>query len=287
MISAGYAARVGALVPDRDANVATEASRRSGVAPGGIQRDDGRMRVLYAIGLAILFVIGAVLGLAIGLVIVPVSWLRAARAVHADGVVCRAELVATDPGAAHLAGPALVRLSGALEPQAATGSDVLGLCIRMQRTASDDAAHGDQDLLLGSFESFHTVGRDRARTDAGDYLANRYSTVAPWWLASHGPVILRLVPPPAAPAARGSDRLARLDADLATGRARCSLVVTTPAGEAPLAELRLLERLAIDARALRASMFRQGRGLRPLGLRNGIRATVYPMSQLARRLRGG
>ena len=50
---------------------------------------------------------------------------------------------------------------------------------------------------------------------------------------------------------------------------------------------RLVERLASDATTLRASMFRQGRSLRPLGLRNGIRATVYPLSQLARRLRGG
>ncbi|HEX7838876.1 MAG TPA: hypothetical protein VF469_15470 [Kofleriaceae bacterium] len=257
------------------------------IAPREVQRDHAPgMRVLHAIGLMLLFAVGAVLGLAIGLVIVPVSWLRAARAVHADGVVCRAELVATDPCAAHLAGPALVRLSGALEPQTA-GSDVLGLCIRMQRTASDDAAQGDQDLLLGSFESFHTVGRDRARTDAGDYLANCYSTVTPWWLTGYGPVILRLFPPPAAPATRGSDRLARLDADLADGRARLGFAVTTPAGQATLAELRLLERLAIDGRALRASMFRQGRGLRPLGLRNGIRATVYPMGQLARRLRGG
>jgi len=245
------------------------------------------MRVLAAIGLMILFALGAVLGLVVGLVIVPVSLYRAARAVHADGVVCRAELVARDPRAADLAGPALVRMSGALEPQATTGSDVLGLCIRMQREASDDAARGDQDLLLGTFESFHTAGRDRAHTAAGDYLANRYSTVTPWWLTSYGPVILRLVPPPAAPAARGSDRLARLDADLAADRARFSLAVNTPAGQATLAELRLIERLAIDDRALRASMFRQGRGLRPLGLRNGIRATVYPMSQLARRLRGG
>jgi hypothetical protein len=53
-----------------------------------------------------------------------------------------------------------------------------------------------------------------------------------------------------------------------------------------VAELRLVERLPTDAHALRASMFRQGRALRPLGLRNGIRATVYPMSQLARGLRG-
>jgi hypothetical protein len=53
-----------------------------------------------------------------------------------------------------------------------------------------------------------------------------------------------------------------------------------------VAELRLTERLPLDAHTLRASMFRQGRALRPLGLRNGIRATVYPLSQLARGLRG-
>jgi hypothetical protein len=52
-------------------------------------------------------------------------------------------------------------------------------------------------------------------------------------------------------------------------------------------ELRLVTRAALDDRGLRASMFRQGRGVRPLGLRNGIRATVYPISQAARRLRGG
>ena len=54
-----------------------------------------------------------------------------------------------------------------------------------------------------------------------------------------------------------------------------------------VAELRLIERLPIDGRALRVSMFRQGRAIRPVGFRNGVRATVYPISQLARRLRGG
>ena len=249
------------------------------------------MRVLAAIGLMILFAIGAVLGLAIGVVIFPISLYRGARAVHAEGVMCRAEIVAKAPAGQRLVGPALVRLSGAFGGQATTSSDVLGLDIRMQRTASDDPRTGDQDLLLGSFESFHTAGRDRANTNVGDYLANRYSTVTPWWVPTFGPVVLRLVPPPPAPADpgpdRGSDRLARLDADLAADRARFALVVDTGAAAVAIAELRLVERLAIDDRALRASMLRQGRGVRPLGLRNGIRATVYPMSQIARRLRGG
>lgn len=244
------------------------------------------MRVLAAIGLGILFAIGSLLGLAIGLLIVPVSLWRGARAVHADGVVCRAEISASDPVAQRLAGPALVRLSGALESQTGA-SDVLGLDIRMQRTASRDARDGDQDLLLGSFESFRTASRDRASTNAGDYVANRYSTVTPWWLATEGPVLLRLVPPPAQPAERGADRLSRLDADLAADRARFGLAVDAGAGVRVIGELRLVERIAIDDRTLRASMFRQGRGVRPLGLRNGIRATVYPLSQIARRLRGG
>jgi len=245
------------------------------------------MRVLAAIGLWILVGIGAVLGLVLGLVLSLVSLVRGARAVHAEGVVCRARLTSRHVAADLLVGPALVRLSGALEPQNTAGTDVLGLDIRFQPVGKDDATYGDQDLLLGTFESFATAARDRARTDAGDYLANRYSTVTPWWLTGHGPVILRLVPPPPAAADRGSSRLARLDADLAAGRAGYTLMVDTGSGEIALADLQLTERIDIDDRRLRASMFRQGRGVRPLGLRNGIRATVYPMSQLARRLRGG
>ena len=242
------------------------------------------MRVIAAVGLCVLFVVGAVLGVAIGFVVFWVSLYRAARAVHAEGVVCRAEVTARDAAIGpKLAGPALVRLSGAFEGQRTTGSDVLGLDLRFQREATSDASVGDQDLLLGTFESFHTASRDRAATDAGDYLANRYSSVTPWWVPGDGPQVLRIAAPPARPRDRGADRLARLDADLAADQAR--LVLAVDGSE--VAEIRLVERLAIDGRALRASMFRQGRALRPLGLRNGIRATVYPLSQLARRLRVG
>jgi hypothetical protein len=245
------------------------------------------MRVLEAVVLGVLFALGAVFGLAIAVLIVPVSLYRGARAVHAEGVVCRAALVARDPAGQRLAGTALVRLSGAMAGQATPGSDVLGLDIRKQRTPSDDKRAGDQDLLLGTFESFHTVARDRARTRAGDYLANVYSTVTPWWLPGHGAVTLRLVPPAAQPVERGADRLARLDADLAADRARFELAAGTGARQVVIAELQLIARIALDDRRLRTSMFRQGRGVRPLGFRNGVRATVYPLSQVARRLRGG
>ena len=241
-------------------------------------------RWLAVIGLAIGFVLGALLGLVLGPVVFLISAWRAARAVHAEGVVCRAELIARDPAAERLAGPAVVRLSGALDPQATPGSDVLGMLIRMP---PDGSARSDQDLLLGSFRSFVTAARDRAATDAGDYLANRYSTVTPWCVPGRGPVILALVPPPAAPRERGSDRLARLTADLAADRARFALAVRARGSDDVIGELRLVERLPVDDRALRASMLHQGRGIRPLGIRNGIRATVYPLSQIARRLRGG
>jgi hypothetical protein len=232
------------------------------------------------VGLVIGFALGALLGAVLGvLVIFWVSLIRGKRAVHADGTICRAEVTG-----APFDGPALVRLSGAFEGQDTTGHDVLGMAIRFQHAASDDAAIGDQDLLLGTFESFATARADEQRTNAGDYLGNTYSSVTPWSLPGRGPVVFHVAPlSPAPPADRAADRLGRLDADLAADRAR--LVLRD--GDGPVADIRLVARLAIDQRLLRESMFRTGRGVRPLGIRNGIRATVYPISQLARRLRDG
>ncbi len=250
------------------------------------------MKVLLGIGLWVLFAVGAIAGFVLGVVaIFWVSLIRGARAVHADGVVCRAELVARDALVGpRLAGPAIVRLSGAFEPQDTTGKDVLGLDLRLRRAAeagSLDATVGEQDLPLGTFESFATAARDRDRTDAVDYLDNRYSSVTPWWVPGVGPAIFRLVPAPTRPRDRGADRLARLDADLVADQARLVVAVEANGATTDVAELRLIERLPIDGRALRVSMFRQGRAIRPVGFRNGVRATVYPISQLARRLRGG
>ena len=53
-----------------------------------------------------------------------------------------------------------------------------------------------------------------------------------------------------------------------------------------LATLTLVQRLpSSDGKALHISMFRTGRHYVPTGARNGIRAIVYPVSQLARGLR--
>src|SRR4051794_25020297 len=102
-------------------------------------------------------------------IIFVVSLVRAARAVHADGAICRAEVSARDADLGpRLAGAALVRLSGAFAAQATTGHDVLGLDIRFQTAFAANASTGDQDLLLGTFESFATAAKDQMNTDAVD-----------------------------------------------------------------------------------------------------------------------
>jgi hypothetical protein len=249
------------------------------------------MRAVMALGLGLLFGLGALAGVALGvLAIFWISLIRGARAVHAEGVMCRAELVARDRELGQrLAGPAIVRLSGAFEAQSSSASDVLGLEIRMRRAGDADSLDpgvGDQDLTLGTFRSFATAVEDRAHTNVHDYLANHYSSVTPWWVPELGPAIFQLSPPAAQPSDRAADRLARLDADLAADRARLGLSVIASGASREIAELRLIERVAIDDGRLRVSMFRQGRAVRPVGFRNGVRATVYPISQLARRLRG-
>jgi hypothetical protein len=265
------------------------------------------MRALAAVALGVLFVVGAILGAVLGMLFFWIAVFRAGRAVHNEGVVCRAELLSRDPLIGpKLAGPTLVRLSGAFTAQHSAGRDVLGLLLRLRpadQAHSDDHAVGDQDLLLGTFESFRTASRDRAATDVTDYLSNRYSTVTPWWLAGHGPAILRLTAASASvtsrrngPAsassidahasdARAVTRIDRLDAAIAADRARMILVLDCRGSSTEIAELRLIERMPIADRRLHASMFRCKRGLRPVGFRNGIRATLYPMSQFGRWLR--
>lgn len=247
---------------------------------------------MRAFGLAFLFVVGAVVGLFVGVLAAFASIVTGRRAVHAHGVLCRAELRALDVVVGpRLAGPAVVRLGGALHADDAHGRDVLGMAIRTRpRNAAHDLdlRRGDQDLLLGTFESFHTMARALARTDVHDFCANEYGSVAPWHVAGIGVVKLRALPPAKPESGRAADRLSRLDADIESGRARFTLVTEDARGNRrPIAELHLLERLTIQDSALRTSMFRNGRGLRPVGFRNGIRALVYPLAQTGRRVRGG
>lgn len=275
------------------------------------------MQLLAALALGVLFVAGALVGVVLAIVFVPVALIRGGRPVHKDGVVLRAELIARDAVLGPvLAGPAWVRLSGASgsKGSAHMGSDVLGLALRTRHpgaTVSDDPTVGDQDVLFGTFESFHTVVRDRKATNAADYLSNRYSSVTPWWVRGIGPSILRLIPDSSTasgPAAGVSDRrsapviasgddaidaatgepknrLQRLDEALRSDRARLILILEKGKSSTEIAELHLTERTELAGHRLRTSMFRAGRGIRAVGFRNGIRATLYPLSQLARRVR--
>ncbi len=243
------------------------------------------MRWLEGLLLGLLFVIGALIGVVLGVLALVYSLWTARRVVHAEGVLCRAEITSSDDEdhfGSKLVGTALVRLSGAFADQTTKGTDVLGFAIRLQREAVPDVRVGDQDLVFGTFNSFRTAAKDRAATDAGDYLGNTYHSVTPWWVPEVGPAKLTLLPPQAAPRDRAPDRLSRLDVDIEMKRARFTL----NAGVREIAAIKLVEQLADDGSAFRVSMFRCGRGIRPVGFRNGLRATIYPLGQFGRRLRG-
>jgi hypothetical protein len=243
------------------------------------------------------FMRGAV-GVLVGLVLAPIIFLwslvKGARAVHADGILCAGEIVAVDAVVGpRLAGPVLARFSGAFQKEGALTPDILGLALRLRRTEDTAAspAVGDQDLVLGTFESFATAKRDKARVKVDDYLANDYDTVTPWRVDGVGVVRLRVVAGVTRDPGRGTDRRARLAADLVAGAADLALGIhPDDGGRVPVtqvASVKLASLSALDARALRESLFRHGRGVTAVGFRNGIRRVVYPVSQAARRLRGG
>jgi hypothetical protein len=168
---------------------------------------------------------------------------------------------------------------------------VLGLTLRLRTVAEAAPEVGDQDLILGTFESFRTVKRDRQRVRIDDYLANEYDSVAPWRIGPLGVVRLRALPSPPRDPARASTRRARLETDIAAGVAELTLGTHPNDGSTgpvtPVARIRLLTLSPLDQRRIRTSLKRHRRGLVAVGFRNGIRRVVYPVGQLARGLRGG
>jgi hypothetical protein len=239
-------------------------------------------------GLAILFFFGMALGVVMAPAIFVWAFLKKARPIHFDGAVCEAKLTAIDQGAGRrLEGPCLARLSGGLRKQSSTGKDVLGFSVRCQaETFSDDLTRGDQDLVFGTFRSFLSLPFTMKDVQVKDYLANEYSSVTPWRVAGFGTVTLR-ARPPRTEAREGENRLASLDADLAGETAVFTIEGRRGGDWIALATLTLVQRLPSDGTALHISMFRTGRQYVPTGARNGVRAIVYPVSQLARGLRSG
>lgn len=243
---------------------------------------------MKTVGLTVLFIFGMMWGVVLAPFIFLWALFGAKRPIHFDGAVCKAELKGIDQGAGRrLDGPCIARLSGGLGKENSTGQDVLGFSLRCQKdTFTDDLRVGDQDLVFGTFKSFFSLPRTIGSVKVADYLANEYSSVTPWRVAGLGSVKLRAKPPRTEPR-EGADRLSRLDADIKEGTAAFVIEARHGGDWIALATLTLVQRLPSDGKALHISMFRTGRKYSPTGARNGIRAIVYPVSQLARGLRSG
>ena len=240
--------------------------------------------MMRVIGLGLLFVVGVAIALVAAIPIFLRSLIRGARSFHPYGTVCRAEVTALDDVVGpRLAGPARVRFASSTAKENSPDPSIIGMGIKLG---------DDQDLALATFESFVKAGDAAKQTNVADYLANQYPSVAPWRVRGLGVIWFRAIPDPAASAPKTGTRVERLDADIAAGRAKFVLEARDAPGpdgavRSRLVELRLIERLPADDPAFRISMFRRGRGVVPTGFRNGLRGILYPVSQLARRLRGG
>ncbi len=239
---------------------------------------------MRALGLRLMFLVGALVALLfVSLFIFVRSLIRGARAFHPRGSVCVAEVTALDDVVGlRLAGTAHVRFASSTAAENAPDPSIIGLSIKFGI---------DQDLALGTFESFVKAGEATKTTNVADYMANQYASVAPWRITGLGVVWLRAIPDPAANIPKTGLRTERLDADIAAGRAKFILEAREGPGpdgavRSRLVELRLTERLPDDPKH-HISMFRHARGVVPTGFRNGVRSIVYPVSQLARGLRGG
>jgi hypothetical protein len=231
------------------------------------------------------------------------SWARRARMFHPDGTLFRAEvrplaeLGPPDGLARRLAGAGLVRLSSAWWRGGKEWRDVLGCALRFGP---------EQDLLFATIRSPWTMALAPLTTETHDYLANDYYAVSPFEAEGVGLVKLRLRRPPPVPLAHPGhlSREEQLRRQVAAGQAAFTLewlrlpptrglrgaVAGARAGTAldpaarwePVVEVKLLEPVAMDQRALRFSPFRDGRGLSPRGFVHALRRAAYAASRAGR-----
>lgn len=236
------------------------------------------------------------LGRAAGWAMAPVfglvSFARHARTFHPRGPVYHANVtthvqappqIATVAG--RLAGPALVRFSGALWKHAENIQDVLGFAMRFRRDDRETAkpAADDQDLLFATIRRPYTMPFSPLSTNVEDYLGNDYYAVSPFEVGIGKKVYFRIHP--AHPSTRRygtrSEKIAR---DVAMGEAILDLEYSgEPLGPwLPAATIRLQRVAHVDGEALRFRPFRAGRAVRPTGFIHALRVGVYALSQLAR-----
>lgn len=235
------------------------------------------------------------LGHALGTVLAPLAAgtaaLRRARALHPEGIVLRAEVLAVAHEgpfadvAQRLEGPALVRLSSAWW-RGREWPDVLGCAVRFRRSDTPDAtpAPDDQDLLCATIRKPWTTPFAPLSTEQHDFLANDYYAVSPFEIEGAGRALLRLRSPRLGlPGLDREDRLATaLELRVATLLLEARPKTGPRGGYRPLARVRLVERVEVDQSALRFSPFRAGRGLEPVGFIHALRAATYRSSQGAR-----
>ena len=185
-----------------------------------------------------------------------------------------------------LAGRVLARCSPALSKTGREWLDVLGIALRFRPGAGpaldQDAALGDQALLFATVSTPLALPLAPLRTDAHDFLANRYWAVSPFAVHDHGRVELRLSPIGRAPSA--GSREDRLRAAVAAGEAAWWLEArqTLTRRWHPVARISLERATELDDRALRFDPFRTGSGLMPVGFVHSLRRAAYDASQHAR-----
>jgi hypothetical protein len=228
---------------------------------------------------------GDVGGLALGPFAGALSALRGGRVLHPAGIVLtgEAEAIGTDDElrdiGARLAGPVLVRLSGAWWKQR-EWKDVLGCALRFRShdPAGVEPEPGDQDLLLATIRHVVTLPFAPLTTEQHDFLANDYYGITPFRAPPLERVWFRL-------RALGSSagegtRAERLVHRLQEGPVPLELELKRPrAAYQPLLRLDLLRPIEVNERALRFDPFRTGRQIFPQGYIHHLRRFTYPASQ--------
>ena len=219
---------------------------------------------------------------------------RHARAIHAEGICLRAEVLPQlyehgfQDVAARLAGPALVRLSTATWRGGREWPDVLGAAVRLLRDEriTERATPGDQDLLFSTMRHMWTLAPAMFTTRVHVFLENDYFAIAPFTVDGTGKFKLRLTTPRHSAPARGS-RLERLRHAVEAGSALLtvearSLEAGRPRTWTPLADIFLREEVRLDPVTLRFNPFQNGLGIRPTGFLHSLRPSAYRGSQQGR-----
>ncbi|WP_437590498.1 hypothetical protein [Sorangium sp. So ce1000] len=243
--------------------------------------------------------VGRVIGGALSPLALGGSFIRRARLFHPDGVVYCAgvKALATEGEvgalAQRLAGPALVRFSGATwrwrGGKGERRPDVLGVAVRFRTSeeVTPVASAGDQDLIFVSARRLSTLLFAMFTTKRHDFLDNDYYALARFDVAGFGRAEFRLVPLRAA-AAEGNRR-EKLERAAAAGLALMRLEARRRGARArwmAVADIELYEPVDIDQRALRFNPFQTGKGIVPRGLIQATRRAVYTASYLGRAIGG-